>query len=110
MPHEVDGACHSSQVVEKEFPPLHIRQKITKRQETNLVIVGGGLTSAQTANLAIRKGVSKVWLLMRGEFKGKSSPSTASSSAKSVSKTIRCGFGLDGKIPKRAEEYFLVRR
>lgn len=70
LPHEMDGACHSSQIVEKEFPPLHIRQAIAKGCETNIAIVGCGLTSAQTADMAIRKGVSKVWQLMRGEFKG----------------------------------------
>lgn len=72
LPHELEGACHSSQVVENEFPPPHIRHKIAKGTETNVLVVGGGLTSAQTADLAIRKGVSKVWQLMRGEFKGKS--------------------------------------
>lgn len=70
LPHELEGACHSSQVVENEFPPSHIRHKIAQGAETNVVVVGGGLTSAQTADLAIRKGVSRVWQLMRGEFKG----------------------------------------
>lgn len=68
--HELDGACHSSQIVEKEFPPAHIRQKISQGRRTNLVVVGGGLTSAQIADMAIRRGFSKVWHLMRGEFKG----------------------------------------
>lgn len=72
LPHELEGACHSSQVMENEFPPSHIRQKIAQGAEINVVIVGGGLTSAQTADLAIRKGSSKVWQLMRGEFKGQS--------------------------------------
>ena len=90
LPHEVDGACHSSQVVENEFPTPHIRQRIAKGCETNMVIIGGGLTSAQTADLAIRKGVSKVWQLMRGEFKGNLSP-PSSPSAKVFSKTIRRG-------------------
>lgn len=72
LPHELEGACHSSQVVENEFPPSHIRHKIARGAETNVVVVGGGLTSAQTADLAIRKGVSTVWQLMRGDFKGQS--------------------------------------
>lgn len=67
---ELDGACHSSQLVEKEFPPAHIMQKISEGRRTNLVVVGGGLTSAQIADMAIRRGVSKVWHLMRGDFKG----------------------------------------
>lgn len=68
--HELDGACHSSQIVEKEFPPAHITQKISQGRRTNLVVVGGGLTSAQIADMAIRRGFSKVWHLMRGDFKG----------------------------------------
>lgn len=84
LPHEVEGACHSSQVVEKEFPPSHIRHKIAQRAETNVVVIGGGLTSAQIADLAIRKGVSKVWQLMRGEFKGRSSTPLIPLASKSV--------------------------
>jgi cation diffusion facilitator CzcD-associated flavoprotein CzcO len=38
---------------------------------TNMLIVGGGLTSIQLADLAIKRGVSKVWLLMRGNVKVK---------------------------------------
>ncbi len=72
LPPELDGACHSSQIAENEFPPAYIRQKIRQGRKTNIVVVGGGLTSAQITDLAIGKGVSKVWHLMRGEFKGTS--------------------------------------
>ncbi|KAK6957329.1 hypothetical protein Daesc_000113 [Daldinia eschscholtzii] len=41
------------------------------RSQVNIVIVGGGLTSAQLADLAIRRGATKVWLLMRGPLKVK---------------------------------------
>lgn len=66
---EEQGACHSTEI--HSFPSPNIRQKIQKRQQTNLVVVGGGLSSAQIVDMAIRKGVSKVWLLMRSDFKGK---------------------------------------
>jgi len=36
-----------------------------------MLIVGGGLTSIQLADLAINRGVDKVWLLMRGPVKVK---------------------------------------
>lgn len=80
LSHELDGACHSAHIVEKEFPPAHFRQKISQGRRTNIIVVGGGLTSAQIADMAIRRGVSGVWHLMRGDFKGISprpSPITA---------------------------------
>lgn len=55
----------------KQFPPLHMIPKITARRSTEILIVGGGLTSAQLADLALRRGVSKVRLLMRGPLKVK---------------------------------------
>ncbi|KAI1335800.1 FAD/NAD(P)-binding domain-containing protein [Xylariaceae sp. FL0016] len=60
---ESEGATHAMHI--KELPPLYMADK----RKTNIVIVGGGLTSAQIADLAIRRGVAKVWLLMRGDYK-----------------------------------------
>lgn len=64
-----NAACHSSQI--REFPSPQVKEKIKVNQPTNILIVGGGLTSAQLALLAIKKGVSKVWLIMRGGLKVK---------------------------------------
>jgi hypothetical protein len=66
-PHE--GYTHAMQI--KQFPPPHIKAKIESRRPTKILIVGGGLTSIQLADLAIKRGVSKVWLLMRGDLKVK---------------------------------------
>ncbi|KAI1453396.1 hypothetical protein F4805DRAFT_470118 [Annulohypoxylon moriforme] len=55
----------------KEMPSARVRAKVNAKHQTNIVIVGGGLTSAQLADLAIRRGVTKVWLLMRGPLKVK---------------------------------------
>ncbi|KAL4896981.1 hypothetical protein BDV59DRAFT_198429 [Aspergillus ambiguus] len=66
---EQQGACHSTEI--RAFPSVNVRRKIQQRQQTNLVIVGGGLSSAQIVDMAVRKGVSKVWLLMRSDFKVK---------------------------------------
>ncbi|KAJ4359310.1 hypothetical protein N0V95_002234 [Ascochyta clinopodiicola] len=66
-PHE--GYTHAMQV--KHFPPPHVTAKIKARRSTNMLIVGGGLTSVQLADLAIKRGVSKVYLLMRGPLKVK---------------------------------------
>ncbi|KAI1470515.1 FAD/NAD(P)-binding domain-containing protein [Daldinia caldariorum] len=64
-----EGATHAMHI--KEFPSARVKQKIKARSQVNVVIVGGGLTSAQLADLAIRRGVNKVWLLMRGPLKVK---------------------------------------
>ncbi|PYI34119.1 hypothetical protein BP00DRAFT_484912 [Aspergillus indologenus CBS 114.80] len=68
-PTEQQGACHSSEI--RAFPSATVQAKIRQRQPTHVVVVGGGLTSAQVADMAIRRGVRKVWLLMRSDFKVK---------------------------------------
>lgn len=67
------GACHSSEI--QTFPSPNVKSKIQQRQETNVVVVGGGLSSAQIVDMAVRKGVTKVWFLMRSDLKGKSDTS-----------------------------------
>lgn len=69
---EEEGAsacCHSMEM--KVFPSINVKNKIQSRRQTNVVVVGGGLSSAQLVDLAVKKGVTKVWLLMRSDFKGK---------------------------------------
>lgn len=53
----------------KDYPDSAVMKKVEAGLRTNLLVVGGGLTSAQLADLAIRKGVSKVWLLMRSRLR-----------------------------------------
>ncbi|KAI5861949.1 hypothetical protein GGS23DRAFT_605889 [Durotheca rogersii] len=70
MPTEgTDAVTHAMQI--KEIPSPRVRAKLAARLPANIVIVGGGLTSAQLADLAIRRGVTNVWLLMRGSLKVK---------------------------------------
>jgi hypothetical protein len=66
-PHE--GFAHAMQL--RHFPPPCVAAKINARHSTNILVVGGGLTSIQLADLALKRGVSKVWLLMRGALKVK---------------------------------------
>ncbi|KAI0418594.1 FAD binding domain-containing protein [Xylaria grammica] len=66
-PGEMEGATHAMDI--KAFPPLYVQKKIANKARTNVLVVGGGLTSAQIADLAARRGVSKVWLIMRGPLK-----------------------------------------
>ncbi|EJP62720.1 FAD binding domain-containing protein [Beauveria bassiana ARSEF 2860] len=56
--------CHSMQV--KEFPDPYLKSRIKAMKQTHVVVVGGGLTSAQLTDVAIRRGVTKVWHIMRG--------------------------------------------
>lgn len=55
----------------REFPGYVVQDRIAARKTTNILMVGGGLTSAQLSDLAIRRGVTKVWHLMRGPCKVK---------------------------------------
>lgn len=66
-PAEMEGATHAMHI--KTFPPAYMQEKMARKERTNVLVVGGGLTSAQIADLAARRGVSKVWLIMRGPLK-----------------------------------------
>lgn len=52
--------------------PTSIKQKIVARVPTAVVIIGGGLTSAQIADQCIENGVGRVFLVMRGPLKCRS--------------------------------------
>ncbi|KAF5578418.1 FAD-binding protein [Fusarium pseudoanthophilum] len=59
--------CHSMHIT--EFPDPIVKARIAAKKTTNILVVGGGLTSAQLTDLAIRKGVTKVWHVMRGPLR-----------------------------------------
>lgn len=44
--------------------------RVRAHKPTNVLVIGGGLTSAQIADRAIRQGVTRVLHLMRGPMKG----------------------------------------
>ncbi|KAF5970599.1 FAD-binding protein [Fusarium bulbicola] len=67
MPDELPQTCHSMHIT--EFPDPIVKARIAAKKTTNILVVGGGLTSAQLTDLAIRKGVSKVWHVMRGPLR-----------------------------------------
>lgn len=52
--------------------PAALEQRLRERKETNVLVIGGGLTSAQVSDRAIRQGVKKVVHVMRGPMKGMS--------------------------------------
>lgn len=69
MDRAIPQACHSMQI--KEFPDPLVQSRIAAGISTNVLIIGGGLTSAQLAVLALKRGVTKIWHLMRGPMRVK---------------------------------------
>lgn len=68
---EAEGACHTSQLLKQECLAPHVKAKVDSKRTTNVIVVGGGLTSAQIVDLCMKKGISKVWHIMRDNFKVK---------------------------------------
>lgn len=68
-PAPCEGYSHAMQM--PDFPPPHVLSKAKSKKPANMLIVGGGLTSIQLADLALKRGVSKIWLLMRSSLKVK---------------------------------------
>ncbi|KAJ5887990.1 hypothetical protein N7495_008031 [Penicillium taxi] len=66
-----EACCHSMDIKLFPFPGSNLRRKIQYREQTNVVVVGGGLSSAQIVDMVVRKGVTRVWLLMRSDLKVK---------------------------------------
>lgn len=65
------GACHTSALLKMGPVAPHVRRKVELKQTTNVIVIGGGLTSAQVAHLALKQGVTKVYHIMRSEYKEK---------------------------------------
>jgi hypothetical protein len=59
-------ACHAFQ----SGGDAALRKRLRARLPTNVLVVGGGLTSAQVVDRAVRMGVQRVDLVMRGPMKG----------------------------------------
>lgn len=65
-----EAACHALAMRGESGLPKSLRAKVAAGKSTNVMVIGGGLTSAQIGDLVIRQGVSKVWHLTRGTLKG----------------------------------------
>lgn len=68
MKHE--AACHALTLRGDCGLPKALKAKVAAGKRTNVLVVGGGLTSAQVGDLVLKQGVTKVWHLMRGTLKG----------------------------------------
>lgn len=62
--HGCPCACHAFQPIDNPLPA-----RVTSQLETNILVIGGGLTSAQVSDCAIRHGATKVFHIMRGPLK-----------------------------------------
>lgn len=65
-----ESATHVSNASVPSLFDKRLVSQMWSGKRTNVLVIGGGLTSAQVADACIRKGVDKVWLLMRGHWKG----------------------------------------
>jgi lysine/ornithine N-monooxygenase len=65
-----DSVCHC---FDRSAPNMMetISHGLAAGRSPKVVLVGGGLTSAQLADLLIQRGVSHVWLIMRSKYKVK---------------------------------------
>ena len=61
---DLPQACHSAHI--KTIPDKTVQARIDRKLQTHVLVVGGGLTSAQISDLAIRRGVTKIYHIMRG--------------------------------------------
>ncbi|ERT01139.1 uncharacterized protein SPSK_07301 [Sporothrix schenckii 1099-18] len=50
----------------RQVPDPALAARIQAQVPTNVLVVGGGLTSVQITDLLVRRGVTRVWHLMRG--------------------------------------------
>lgn len=65
------GSCHTSHLFtnQAKVPNDRIMTKVQERKSTEVIVVGGGLTSAQLTEKLIKSGVDKVHFVTRGEIK-----------------------------------------
>ncbi|KAI4776825.1 FAD/NAD(P)-binding domain-containing protein [Aureobasidium sp. EXF-3400] len=63
------GCCHAMQI--REFPDHSVTTKLHQKKDVNIVVVGGGLTSAQLTVMASKHGARKVFHLVRGRLRVK---------------------------------------
>lgn len=68
----LEGSCHTTHIFQRQvslFPDERIMSKVKQGKSNSMVVVGGGLTSAQLVDTALKSGVQKCYLLLRGPLK-----------------------------------------
>lgn len=70
FPQICEGASHALQARGSSLLPQKIRRRIAAGYCANVMVIGGGLTSAQVVDLSIKEGACHVWHIMRGNMRG----------------------------------------
>ncbi|KAK5699063.1 hypothetical protein LTR97_006712 [Elasticomyces elasticus] len=65
------GAVHSARMMPGRLIDPSLACKIRARKTTNVLVIGGGLSSAQITDAVLGAGVSRVWHLVRGPLRVK---------------------------------------
>ncbi|KAK5687424.1 hypothetical protein LTS10_001562 [Elasticomyces elasticus] len=65
------GAVHSARMMPGRLIDPSLACKIRARKMTNVLVIGGGLSSAQITDAVLAAGVSRVWHLVRGPLRVK---------------------------------------
>ena len=65
-----NNTIHAANLHPRKLIDHALAKKISQKCNTNVLVIGGGLTSAQIADAAIRSGVTKVWQVVRGQLRG----------------------------------------
>lgn len=68
-PHFPEGSCHTTHIFSGQVNFLQKELQLKKEKKTSVVIVGGGLTAAQLAHVAVKSGIDNVYLLLRNGIK-----------------------------------------
>ncbi|KAK4963281.1 hypothetical protein LTR10_000909 [Elasticomyces elasticus] len=63
------GAVHSARMMPGRLIDPSLACKIRARKTTNVLVIGGGLSSAQITDAVLGAGVSRVWHLVRGPLR-----------------------------------------
>lgn len=66
-----EGAVHAARLQPGRLLDPGLAARIKSRRETNVLVIGGGLTSAQISDALVRAGVTRVWQLVRGSLRGR---------------------------------------
>ncbi|KAK3627151.1 hypothetical protein LTR56_019365 [Elasticomyces elasticus] len=66
-----EGAVHSANMIPGRLIDPSLASKIRARKTTNVLVIGGGLSSAQITDAVLAAGVSRVWHLVRGPLRVK---------------------------------------
>lgn len=67
------NCCHTSHIFsgKVQVPASCIKEKIDKREKSQVVVIGGGQTAAQIIDALIKEGVEKIYMITRDRMKVK---------------------------------------